>query len=241
MFETAWASARSSLFVPMALLLLMLADISECSKSSQQSPTLAEWLAARGFTGQQAAALAAEGFESVADLQLLTAADLPGLGFGAEPAARLLAALGRAVLQEAAELEDAGGWATTPLSSYDSDACNIDVVEGGLSLEDFEAVYRRRQPVVLRNLTRILGWPAHTAWARPQLLATFGDRVLTADASHRPYGGKKPKGKTATLAEHVACFSKRHAALRAKLRDTEPELKRRYAFDRTFIKEQGER
>ena len=40
-------------------------------------------------------------------------------------------------------------------------------------------------------------------------------QVMTADASHRPYGGRKPKGKTATLQEHVAGFARRHKAMAA--------------------------
>lgn len=100
-----------------------------------------QWLDVRGF-GAQTAALVAEGFETVDDLQLLSAGDLLKLGFEPAQATALLAALEHPdkLLQDAASLsgdeqapaavEDDGGWSTV-LSSYDSAACNIDVVDGG--------------------------------------------------------------------------------------------------------------
>ena len=137
--------------------------------------------------------------------------------------------------------DDAGGWSTLP-SSFESDECSIDIVDGsGLSAEAFEATYRGKQPVVLRNLTRALGWKAHFAWRRPDLLAGFGDRMLIADTTHRSQGrgAEKTPGQAATLAEHIASFAAQHEALSRGELSSEPELERRYAFDRAFISERA--
>ena len=137
--------------------------------------------------------------------------------------------------------DDAGGWSTLP-SSFESDECSIDIVDGsGLSAEAFEATYRGKQPIVLRNLTRALGWKAHFAWRRPDLLAGFGDRMLIADTTHRPQGrgAEKTPGQAATLAEHIASFAAQHEALSRGELSSEPELERRYAFDRAFISERA--
>eukprot|EP01052_Picozoa_sp_SAG31_P013826 SAG31_NODE_843_length_11551_cov_6.757772_2_plen_239_part_00 len=74
--------------------------------------------------------------------------------------------------------DDGGGWSTATHSDYESTYCNVDVVVDAANLTaiEFDTKYRGK-PVLFRNLTRSLGWHAHTSWRKQELIEGFGDRV----------------------------------------------------------------
>jgi hypothetical protein len=140
----------------------------------------------------------------------------------------------------AAANDGTGGWSTVR-SQLDSDVCNIDTIGAGeLTTELFETEYRTRKPLIIRNLTRHLAWPANTRWMQPQLLELYGKRVVTADGTHRPYGARKMvQGKDLTLQEHVEGFATRHEQVARGEVDPAAEERTRYAFDRKFFRERA--
>jgi hypothetical protein len=210
-------------------------------------------------------ALRAEGFLTHEELVAaqLSVDDMKELGLGMKQRKKLLKALAVEPTEPAksptapaaaapdvatAVVEDDGEWSRL-LSSFDSDGCEIDsVAAADLTLEQFEEQYRDQQrPVLIRNLTHHLGWPANERWRKEPLLSAYGDRTIVADSQYDKSVtlGYDPSNER-TVRSYVESFTERHNALRTKAPRRGPPPRGRkkgpgpdelvpYVFDGSFL------